>query len=204
MADNANHGPVELIVADDVNHDFVDRGTCNLVEFFGSLPAIKNLRLEHFIIKTLIAGIDEIPMKLPMPLLNLKKIYLFDICLSELDDIRFLLCLIKSSPYLEEIVIINQAINNERGDDLTAFKVLEAKYDSGIKLNRLTKVRLIDIRGTKAEMEFIKLLLATSPVLEKMMISPYYIGPESPQTLVEILMQANTFQRASPRAVVNF
>ncbi|XP_049391757.1 F-box/FBD/LRR-repeat protein At1g13570-like [Solanum stenotomum] len=204
LEDGVNHGPVELIVADDVNRDFVERGTCNLVEFFGSLPAIKNLRLDHFIIKTLIAGIDEIPMKLPMPLLNLKKIYLFDICLSGLDEIRFLLCLIKSSPYLEEIVIINQAINNERGDDLTAFKVLEAKYDSGIKLNRLTKVRLIDIRGTKAEMEFIKLLLATSPVLEKMMISPYYIGPESPQTLVEILMQANTFQRASPRAVVNF
>ncbi|XP_006344339.1 F-box/FBD/LRR-repeat protein At1g13570-like [Solanum tuberosum] len=200
MADNVNHGPVELIVGDDVNRDFVERGTCNLVEFFGSLPSIKNLRLENFIIKTLIAGIDEIPMKLPMPLLNLKKIYLFDICLSGVDDIRFLLCLIKSSPYLEEIVIINEAINNERGDDLTAFKVLEAEYDSGIKLNRLTKVRLIDINGTKAEMEFIKLLLATSPVLEKMMISPFYIGPESPQTLVEILMQANTFQRASPRA----
>ncbi|KAH0756804.1 hypothetical protein KY290_020297 [Solanum tuberosum] len=197
---------VSIIMANDVNHDSVNRGTCNLVEFFGSLPALKNLCLGHSIIKTLITGIiDRIPVKLPMPLVNLRQIYLFDICLSDLDEIRCLLCLIKSSPYLEEIiVIINQAINNERGDDLTALKLLEAGYDSGIKLNRLTKVRLIDIRGTKAEMEFIKLLLATSPVLEKMMISPYYIGPESPQTLVEILMQANTFQRASPRAVVNF
>ncbi|KAH0730117.1 hypothetical protein KY289_001305 [Solanum tuberosum] len=135
-------------------------------------------------------------IKLPMPLLNLRKISLFDICLSGLDEIRFLLCLIKRSPYLVEIVVINQAINNKRGDDLPALKLLEAAYDSGIKLNQLTKVRLIVIRGTKAEMEFIKLLLATSPVLENMMISPYYIGPESPQTLVEILMQANTFQRA--------
>ncbi|XP_015072361.1 F-box/FBD/LRR-repeat protein At1g13570-like [Solanum pennellii] len=201
MAENLNHGPVESL---DVNRDFVERGTCDLREFFGSLPAIKNLRLDHFIIKTLITGIDEIPMTLPMPLLNLRKIYLFDICLTGLGEIRFLLCLIKSSPNLEEIIIINQAINNERGDDLTSLELLKAEYDSGIKLNRLTNVSLIDIRGTKTEMKFIKLLLAKSPVLEKMMISPFYIGPESPQTLVEILMQINTFQRASPRAIINF
>lgn len=166
-----------------------------------------------------------------MPLLNLTKIYLFDLCLTGLEEIRFLLCLIKSSPNLEEIVIIiqvtkffhfpfplapdvlvysfssfyfPQAINNERGDDRTSLELLKAEYDSGIKLNRLTNVSLIDIRGTKTEMKFIKLLLAKSPVLEKMMISPFYIGPESPQTLVEILMQINTFQRASLRAIVNF
>ncbi|XP_004237207.2 F-box/FBD/LRR-repeat protein At1g13570-like [Solanum lycopersicum] len=201
MAESLNHGPVESL---DVNRDFVERGTCDLREFFGSLPAIKNLRLDHFIIKTLIAGIDEIPTTLPMPLLNLTKIYLFDLCLTGLEEIRFLLCLIKSSPNLEEIVIIIQAINNERGDDRTSLELLKAEYDSGIKLNRLTNVSLIDIRGTKTEMKFIKLLLAKSPVLEKMMISPFYIGPESPQTLVEILMQINTFQRASLRAIVNF
>ncbi|TMW88004.1 hypothetical protein EJD97_019138 [Solanum chilense] len=144
MAESLNHGPVESL---DVNRDFVERGTCDLREFFGSLPAIKNLRLDHFIIK---------------------------------------------------------AINNERGDDLISLDLLKAEYDSGIKLNRLTNVSLIDIRGTKTEMKFIKLLLAKSPVLEKMMISPFYIGPKSPQTLVEMLMQVNTFQRASPRAIVNF
>ncbi|KAH0692081.1 hypothetical protein KY285_019178 [Solanum tuberosum] len=138
---------VSIIVANEVNHDSVNRGTCNLVEFFGSLPSLKNLCLGHSIIK---------------------------------------------------------AINKEGGDDLPALKLLESQYDSGIKLNRLTKVRLIDVKGTKVEMEFIKLLLTTSPMLEKMMIYPYYIEPESPQTLVEILKEVNKFQRASCRARVFF
>ncbi|XP_055800425.1 F-box/FBD/LRR-repeat protein At1g13570-like [Solanum dulcamara] len=203
VADDVDHGSMELIVADDVNDGSVERGISNLVEFFGSLPVVTNLRLGHIIIKTLIAGIDEISVKLPMPLLNLRKIYLFEICLRELDEIHCLLCLIKSSPYLEEIVIINQAINNKRGDDLTALEILESEYDSGIKLNQLTKVKLLDIRGTKVEKKLIKLLCAMSLMLEKMLISTYYIGPEFPQTLAEIIQEANTFKRTSPGAIVN-
>ncbi|MCE3216130.1 hypothetical protein HAX54_005040 [Datura stramonium] len=193
------------IVAVDVNHGSVERGTCHFVEFFRSLPAVKNLCLGQFIIKKILtAGLNEIPVKLPMPLLSLRQLSVFDICLSKLDEIHCLLCLIKSSPYLKEIVIIMQAINNDEGDEVPAFKLLEAEYDSDIKLNQLTKVKLIDIRGTKPEMELIKLLLGTSLMLEKMLIAPFYIEPESPITLVELLKQVNTFQRASPKAKVIF
>ncbi|XP_019230366.1 PREDICTED: F-box/FBD/LRR-repeat protein At1g13570-like [Nicotiana attenuata] len=188
------------IVMQDVNNGSVERGKCNFVEFFGSLPALKDLNLDYFIIKTLIAGIDEIPVRLPMLLLCLRQLYLCEIRISELDDIRCLFCLIRSSPYLEEI---GMEAFNDKGDELPVLEFLEAEYHSDMKLNQLTKVSLKEISGTKPEMELIKLLLAKSLKLETMLIEPC-IEPESPQTLVEILKQVNEFQRASPKTKVKF
>lgn len=68
-------------------------------------------------------------------------------------------------------------------------------------LNYLKTVKVVGIIGTKLDMLLIKLLLAKSPILVKMLIEPdlQWVDDEKG---VKILADLTTFQRASGKAEV--
>ncbi|MCE2055106.1 hypothetical protein HAX54_041991 [Datura stramonium] len=115
-------------------------------------------------------------------------------------EVCCMLCLIRSSPNLEEIEI--KAFNDEE-EDLCAQEFLEAQYYADIKLDRLRKIKLKQISGKMPEMKLIKLLLAKSPMLETMLIEPC-TKHISTQILIDMMKQVAKYERASPRAEVIF
>ncbi|XP_019263460.1 PREDICTED: uncharacterized protein LOC109241195 isoform X2 [Nicotiana attenuata] len=74
---------------------------------------------------------------------------------------------------------------------------------SGVTLNHLRVVKLEGITGTKPEIELIKLLLAKSPVLVKMLIQPN-TGKVFAETRLKIVAEITKFPRASPKAEVHY
>ena len=81
-------------------------------------------------------------------------------------------------------------------------ELLEVQDWSDVSLNKLRKVEILKVSGTKPEMEFIKLLLAKSSVLERMLIemNTKMVTDKGLGILKELI----TFRRASPQADVTF
>ncbi|XP_009629617.1 uncharacterized protein [Nicotiana tomentosiformis] len=73
-----------------------------LPSFFESFPALEHLHLNCYSVQFL-AG--KVPKQLLSPLNCLKRLYLSDICLDGVDEASCVLCLIRSSPYLQDIEI---------------------------------------------------------------------------------------------------
>ncbi|KAF3632945.1 putative F-box/FBD/LRR-repeat protein-like [Capsicum annuum] len=123
-------------------------------------------------------GPGEVPGKLPSALNCLKRLYLSEVCVAEHVEVAWALCLKRSSPYLEELEI--------KGEIPASFS--DATY------NYLRAVKIKGVAGAKVEMQLIKVLLAKSPVLRRMVIDPDIEGDESLKELAQI----TKFQRASP------
>ncbi|XP_058193508.1 F-box/FBD/LRR-repeat protein At1g13570-like isoform X2 [Rhododendron vialii] len=73
------------------------------VMLLDSVPVIESLGLDFCYVKGLAAS--GLPTRLPTTLNNLKDITLYDICFGKRDELSILMCLIRSSPNLEEITI---------------------------------------------------------------------------------------------------
>ncbi|KAG5521271.1 hypothetical protein RHGRI_033726 [Rhododendron griersonianum] len=114
---------------------------------------------------------SSVPTRLPTTLNNLKHNMLKEICFGERDEVSVLICLIRSSPNLEKITI--EAFPGSTSAipiDLDFSEVHGSHGCSDVSLNQLRKVDMENVSGTKPESEFIKLLLAKSPMLEAMVI----------------------------------
>ncbi|KAK4339965.1 hypothetical protein RND71_041427 [Anisodus tanguticus] len=80
-------------------------GKHDVAEFFKSIPALEHLHWDYSNFRFMFAGPAEVPKVLPSSLNCLKRLYLSEICLEELVEVAWALCLIRSSPYLEELQI---------------------------------------------------------------------------------------------------
>ncbi|KAJ8547703.1 hypothetical protein K7X08_011289 [Anisodus acutangulus] len=91
----------------------------------------------------------------------------------------------------------------ELGDeDTPALECLEVEAFSDVTFDHLREVEVIDAIGSKPEMQLIKLLLAKSPVLVRMLIIA--CGFVKKSATIKILTELTKFQRASPKAVVDY
>jgi len=86
-------------------------------------------------------------------------------------------------------------------DDETVIKRFEVEGWSDICLNQLREVELRDAYCTRFELEFIKLILAKSPVLEKMVIESTDLMDTDD---LGFLMEVTQFRRLSPLAQVYY
>ncbi|KAL3502207.1 hypothetical protein ACH5RR_036656 [Cinchona calisaya] len=139
-------------------------------------------------LKSLSAG--GIPTRITVALIHLKVLKLTDICLDIMDEISFVLFLLRSSPNLKE----NDISVKERdiGDILDLLDYFDITY------NELQEVKLQYISGTRPEMELIKILLERSPVLDKMLIQLVDgDGEEYYKAENKILKELSTYRRAS-------
>ncbi|KAF7124799.1 hypothetical protein RHSIM_Rhsim12G0069300 [Rhododendron simsii] len=137
------------------------------VKFFHSLPAIEDMHLDSSILESFDAG--NVPERLPCTLNQLKVLVLSDVCYSNLDHVSWALCLLRSSPNLHKLrssILFNDITPIE--DNVIEF--LQAQDFSKFSLNRLREVEIRHFSGAKPEIHFVKILLAHSKVLEKMVI----------------------------------
>ncbi|GMP58369.1 hypothetical protein CsSME_00022062 [Camellia sinensis var. sinensis] len=173
--------------------------TSKLVMLFGSLPVVEFLLLDYHTIRYMSAG--GVPKRLPTTLNNLKTLKLLSICFEEVNEISVILCLIRSSPNLEEITIVVRRCETADVIDHVP-QLLEMQDWSDVSLNQLQVVELGNLSGTQSELKFIGLLLAISPVLETM-----FIQTDSEKVAdkgLRILTEVTRFPRWSPHAEIKF
>ncbi|KAH0756189.1 hypothetical protein KY290_026459 [Solanum tuberosum] len=177
----------------------------HLSKYFEFCPALEHLHLDYSSLQFLAAGSDDIAAKLSSPLNCLKCLCLSEICLDESVELSFALCLIRSSPYLQDI---QMKIDHSALDKLVVPVSVDVVNEipssfSDVTLDYLRSVKLEGITGTKTEIEFIKLLLSKSPVLVRVLIQQK-IANVSAETRLKVVTQITKFPRASPKAEVDY
>ncbi|XP_060186104.1 F-box/FBD/LRR-repeat protein At1g13570-like [Lycium barbarum] len=171
---------------------FEESEKCDLDNFFQSHPALEHLHLEYGSSQFLVA---EVPTRLSSALNYLKHLY---VSMDELDDLSCALYLIRSSPCLQDLEVEVSMEESDYKDDIV--DEVSASF-SDVGLNQVKTVKIAGIIGTKLEMELIKLLLAKSPMLVRMIIQPEQLWVDKEKG-VKILAELSTFQRASRKAEV--
>ncbi|MCD7449946.1 hypothetical protein HAX54_002471 [Datura stramonium] len=158
LLSKVSYGPIEFLV--EAEYD--------LAKIFDSIPALENLCWIHDYVQAVDVGPAEvIPTRLPSALNCLKRLYISRISLGEFFDLSFALCLIRSSPNLEEIEIEDYFEPMPRD----AVNEIPASF-SDITFNHLRTVKINNVARARAELQLIKVLLAKSPTLVKMVIKP--------------------------------
>ncbi|CAL5338516.1 unnamed protein product [Camellia sinensis] len=158
---------------------FKEGETSNMVMLFDSLPVILYLEIDYYYVKNLAIG--GAPKRLPITLNHLIYPVLSGICFRELDEACVLEAMVIDDPVLE---------------------LLDAQEWSDVSLNQLRRVHMYNISRTRSELEFIKLLLAKSPMLETMLIEPDW--EEVADKGLRILKELTRFPRSSPKAEITY
>ncbi|KAF5757565.1 putative FBD domain-containing protein [Helianthus annuus] len=148
-----------------------------------------------------------IPQKLPTSLVHLKCLDLcgFEFCFGREVDLLSALLLVTSSPNIETIKI-------EMEDDLTEavsqaiMNLIDHQDYSYVTLDHLRVIEIYNFSNMKTRMDFVKLILAKSPMLKKVAI---YLNEEIVDIhgRVKILEEMIQYPRASAKAeivILNF
>ncbi|KAJ0683278.1 putative FBD domain-containing protein [Helianthus annuus] len=138
------------------------------------------------------------PHQLPTPLVHLKNLFL-EVCMTEQNEISSALCIIRSSPVLGGIFFL--MYDNEKlpvQQTVTNFLDLEGYPD--LKLDHLETLEIGNFSNLSLEIEFVKLIMAKSPVLKKVRIE--LNGNVSIDEELKMLRElvSNPIPRASPSA----
>ncbi|KAK6788581.1 hypothetical protein RDI58_012379 [Solanum bulbocastanum] len=189
LLSNILYEPKELVLEDE--DDFAD--------IFSSIPALECFSWDHFEVD--IGSTEFIPTRLPSALDCLKRLFISWITLGELFELSFTLCLIRSSPNLEEIEIKGCILSDGDYFEPVPQDVVDeipASF-SDMTFNHLRTVKFYDVLLEEGEMQLIRVLLAKSPALVKMEIKPRQM--ETNKSL-KVLVEITKFQRASSKAEV--
>ncbi|GMP58377.1 hypothetical protein CsSME_00022065 [Camellia sinensis var. sinensis] len=164
---------VSILLAVQMNEKALKEGeTSNMVMFFDSLPVIQFLEINYYYVRYMAAG--GISKRLPITLSHLTILVLYGICLGEPDEV-----------YNDDPV-----------------ELLEAQDWSDVSSNQLREVEMKNMSGTRCELEFIKLLLAKSPMLETVLIEPNL--DKDVDKGLRILKELTRFRRLSPQAEITY
>ncbi|XP_017248192.1 F-box/FBD/LRR-repeat protein At1g13570-like [Daucus carota subsp. sativus] len=128
----------------------------NVVKVFTNLCKIEKVYIAYHFIKYLAAGGS--PNRLPYPLAYLKTLSISYMCFSRLSDASCLLCLIRSAPNLCKLNILAMVVG-EKEDFNDCW---DEDYEE-CTVDHLEIVTFSNFKGHKAELEFVKFLLAHSP-----------------------------------------
>ncbi|KAK9277202.1 hypothetical protein L1049_006741 [Liquidambar formosana] len=167
----------------------------NLFKLLGALPRIEKLYLGEYFLKFLAAG--SVPDRLPT---NTNHLKILNICLgvNDVDEISCALCLIRSSPNLQELEISVSTWGDDPIEPVLNF--LEAQDCINYTRDQLRIVKIKFIMGSKPQLELIKIQLARSPLLERMSIQRReFINSSVGLTMTKELTE---LPRASPKAEI--
>ncbi|KAH0665083.1 hypothetical protein KY285_026289 [Solanum tuberosum] len=157
--------------------------------FFESCSDLEYLHLDYGVV----AKGQEIPKKLPFDLMCVKHLCM---CIY-LDRDLCPLSLIRSFPFLQYLEI--QMEHNFK-KNMPALECLELEAFPYVIFKHLREVKLIEANVSIREMQLIKLLLAMSPALVRMVISPHrFLGKSA---IVKTLAKLAEFECASPIAEI--
>lgn len=174
-----------------------ERETSGSVMLTGTFPVVELLVLDYYHLKAMAGGVVQ--NILPTTFTHLKILKLCLICFEKVDEISMVLCLIRSSPNLEKIQL--KACPGETVALDPVPEPLEVQGWSDISLNELREVEIHCVSGTRPELDFIKFILAKSPILERLLIK---FKPEVVSVESRILKELLRFKRLSPEAEIMF
>ncbi|KAD4982993.1 hypothetical protein E3N88_19664 [Mikania micrantha] len=155
----------EVILRDYGGLDFAGEIKFTFVEFLQCVPLIKTLEISQYPMKVLLAG--AMPHELPTSLDHLKHLQL-DMCIMEQDEISSALCMIRSSPVLEKMVLL--MYNKKLPVRQIPNNFLDLENYSDLKLGHLETLEIEMSRKSPLVMDFVKLVMAKAPVLKKVRI----------------------------------
>ncbi|KAL8268854.1 hypothetical protein R6Q59_002652 [Mikania micrantha] len=154
----------EVILRDYEDLYFDGENKFTFVEFLQCVPLLKTLDISEYLMKHLAAG--GMPHELPTSLDHLKHLHL-GMCLMEQDEISSALCMIRSSPVLKKITTYyNEKLSVRR----TPNNFLDLENHSDLKLDHLETLMIKMFSNSPLVMDFVKLVMAKSPVLKKVRI----------------------------------
>ncbi|KAM5549737.1 F-box/FBD/LRR-repeat protein [Rosa sericea] len=174
----------------------------NLLKIFDHLPHIRKLAIKLHCLKYLSLG--ALPEKLPKSCEYLNVLSI-DICFDDPDAILTALCILRSSPALQELEIL---MDGRKKLTRTPWVVEEQKCSCldvsyNCTLSQLRLVNITGISGVKAELDFIRFLLLSSPLLERMTITPpQFPKPASVDGFPKLVKELLQFKRESKHAEI--
>ncbi|KAJ4951986.1 hypothetical protein NE237_028818 [Protea cynaroides] len=168
--------------------------TINITNILSSVLGIQKLVMQGWFLQSLV--IDDVPRRLPSTYDHLKSIS-FSLNVEDMKEILVAICLLNSSPNLQEVEIL--IWGNREFAIVPVMDLQEAKDQLGCTFNKLRVVTMSKLLGMEFELELVKFILANSPMLERMNISPAIIGIGNVLAFFKKLL---TFKRASPQAEI--
>ncbi|KAJ4833844.1 hypothetical protein Tsubulata_015575 [Turnera subulata] len=189
---------VAMYMTDDIAEHFEQSSNCNFLNFLGSVPLLERLVGHIYFTKYLSLGED--PGRDQITYNHLKIIELYQVSFEDMKEILVVLRLITNSPNLMELRISGSS------NTLAAIEAQDVDFWSedcpkDCTFKQLTFVKMTDMSGVPHEMQFIKFLLANSPVLKTLSIIPCAYVMDG---RLNMLIQLNKFRRASSDVEVLF
>ncbi|KAI7740077.1 hypothetical protein M8C21_011415 [Ambrosia artemisiifolia] len=171
----------------------------NFIELFERLPLLEHLCMSSYPIQCFAKGV--IRQKLPISLGRLKSLefYGFGLCFGREVDLLSVLLLVTSSPNIETINMEMELYPTEAVSQTTMNLVDHQDY-SYVMLDHLRVVVISSFSNMKTSMDFVKLILAKSPMLKKVVI---FINEQVDiHGKVKILSEMIRYPRASAKAEI--
>ncbi|CAN1332849.1 F-box/FBD/LRR-repeat protein At1g13570 [Linum perenne] len=177
----------------------------DIVALFDSLPALEQLNLGVEFLLSLSEG--YVPYHLPASLHNLKVLEIPRILLGRLNEARVLACLIMSSPNLLKLTIRhdNEYDGRYRISESPGGLQRLLEQEEHIRvccLQRLEEFTIGNSRGTQVELDLVRFVLATAPVLKRVFINPK--KGLSSEIVTKFLVEVTQYERISRYARVNY
>ncbi|XP_076953622.1 F-box/FBD/LRR-repeat protein At1g13570-like [Bidens hawaiensis] len=188
----------DLTLIGDENH-LLGHWNSDFVELFECLPLAENLCMNWYPIKCFATGV--MPHKLPSSLIHIKYLHLTGLSFARDIYLHSALLLITSSPNIESIILEMQYYQNEAVSQ-GAMNLVDHQAYSCVILDHLRVIKITNFTYTKTGMDFVKLILAKSPMLEKVNIvidRRVDVNGE-----VKMLKGLVHYSRASARAKITF
>ncbi|XP_050224279.1 F-box/FBD/LRR-repeat protein At1g13570-like [Mercurialis annua] len=161
-----------------------------------NLPAVKYLSVDYYFLKNMV--VHDALKRHPTALKHLKTIRTFYVSFAILEEVTSVFHLLRSSPNLQNLQIQFHPEAVEPSELLEAEDFLKAEGQSDYSLNHLQGVKLQNFNSSRPEIEFVKFLLAKSPVLGTISLQPHS-GMSNDEQLA-ILKEIIQFRRTSPNA----
>ncbi|CAH1441155.1 unnamed protein product [Lactuca virosa] len=189
-----------FISSQNYTQDFVGVEKMNLATMLSNLPRLEYFFTDSNFMMSLVA--EKIPKLLPRAISSLKYLWLLRFQLGDLEQLHAALCLLRNSlrnsPNLAKLTVTHSM--EPRVDVGLALNHLESPNCLDCTLDQLQTVEMTRLEGSKAELLFIKLLLAHSPSLDKLTITPSQ--KTDAQKRFDIAKDVMWFPRASPKAKI--
>ncbi|GKB30318.1 F-box/FBD/LRR-repeat protein-like protein [Tanacetum coccineum] len=169
-----------------------------ITDLFECLPLIEQLSISFGIIQSFLQ--DRVPRELPTALNHLKRLYIDVVQFTHKDVLSILVLVIRSSPNLEKLRVLDDYWDqrSRRSDSFTP------EDYSDVMLEHLNERKITNriYRNRKRQLDFVKLILAKSPVLKKVRIFlPKKVSKKKESQISGILMGSPC---ASPEVQIIF
>ncbi|XP_019159971.1 PREDICTED: F-box/FBD/LRR-repeat protein At1g13570-like [Ipomoea nil] len=170
----------------------------NLASLIEHWPLISNLFLDGYYLKLLAAG--SIMSAFPVKINYLRDLTLFQINFTDLVQISSILCLLHSSPRVHSLeIMINVA--TATADNNLVLQYLQEPSCMSEEINSLRALKIKYFQGSRAQMLFVKLILACCPALERVsFVDKKVVASEVSNILKELVV----FPRTSRKAEIIF